>query len=296
MKKIISILLLACLLLPAAALAEYQIGNVMRVANCNEYITLRAEPSTKAEALDRIPLNAELTWIGHADNDFAKVSYGGRVGYALRKYLDLERDFSGPSELLDREQRYNINLFLSNFTESYFAVPDGCVYDAGDRDDAMLNNFALDHIWFNKQQLLEWGEWGEWDGNNVRVAAKELPEVIRKYFGVESTDLNVYNYVSYDGKYYYWTETGGHTPDGFACLNRVAMLAEDEVAVCFSIYGSGYPWENDVCYMDAEEAAAAYPNSHVYEGFAVIRLAGEDKSLRDRTGWNLERYVIDTVW
>lgn len=296
MKKLIFACTALLLLLALPALAESTIGDVMCVANCKEYITLREEPSTKAEALDRIPLGAELTWIDDAGNDFAKVSYGGQVGYALTKYLELECDYSGPFVMLDRDQRYNINLFLSNFTEAYFTIPDGCVYDAGAPDAAMLNNFALDHIWFNKQRLVEWGEWGEWDGSNVRVAVSELPEVIEKYFGIESFDPNAYNYVSYDGKYYYWTETGGHVPDGFACLNTVVKLAEDRIAVYFSICGSGYGWDNDVCYMEAEEAASAYPDSSVREGFAVIRLTGEDKSLNDRTGWKLERYAVNTGW
>ena len=295
MKKLI-FACIALMLLALPALAEYEIGDVMHVTNCKEYITLLAEPSTKAEALDRIPLNAELTYLAQVDGDFARVSYGGQTGYALSKYLGLKQSYSGPSELLSSDQRYNINLFLSNFTESYFVVPDGCVYDAGEPDAALLNNFALDHIWFNKKRLVEWGEWGEWDGSNVRVAASELPEVLEKYFGIESFDPNAYNYVNYDGKYYYWTETGGHIKDGFACLDRVVKLAEDKIAVYFSICGSGYDWDNDVCYMDAEEAVAAYPDSPVHEGFAVIRLTGEDKSLNDRTGWKLERYAVNTGW
>lgn len=59
------------------------------VINCDEWITLRSEPSTSAASLDRIPLGATVTYLDTATNDFYKVSYNGKVGYALRSYLRL---------------------------------------------------------------------------------------------------------------------------------------------------------------------------------------------------------------
>lgn len=68
----------------------------MYVANCREYITLRSEPSTKADALAKIPLGAEiecLTSLGD-EAEMAQVRYAGQTGYVLKRYLSYVSDDS----------------------------------------------------------------------------------------------------------------------------------------------------------------------------------------------------------
>ena len=55
-------------------------------ADCNEYITLRREPSTSAEAICRIPAGGEMTMLAHYA-EFAYVTYQDKAGYVLRSYL-----------------------------------------------------------------------------------------------------------------------------------------------------------------------------------------------------------------
>ncbi len=55
-------------------------------ADCNEYITLRREPSTSAEAICRIPAGGEMTMLAHC-TEFAYVTYQDKTGYVLRSYL-----------------------------------------------------------------------------------------------------------------------------------------------------------------------------------------------------------------
>ena len=62
----------------------------MRVANCDESITLRSSPSTKASALCQIPLGEVVSYIESAANGFYKISYLGQTGYALASYLVYE--------------------------------------------------------------------------------------------------------------------------------------------------------------------------------------------------------------
>lgn len=54
-------------------------------ADCREFITLRAEPSTSAEALLRIPAGAQFMQLAVC-GDFSYVSYDGRMGYVLKSY------------------------------------------------------------------------------------------------------------------------------------------------------------------------------------------------------------------
>lgn len=57
------------------------------VINAQNFITLRATPSTSANELTKIPAGATVTYLGTAENGFYKISYAGMVGYGLQSYL-----------------------------------------------------------------------------------------------------------------------------------------------------------------------------------------------------------------
>ncbi len=91
-------IVLACILLFSACgstcvyasnkISGYEYGQTLYVVNCKEWISLRTKPSTSSEAILRIPLFAGVTYFADADNGFLNVSYHGKSGYALAKYLD----------------------------------------------------------------------------------------------------------------------------------------------------------------------------------------------------------------
>ena len=55
-------------------------------ADCEEFITLRAQPSTSAEALTTIPRGGQMTYIS-ASGEFTYVEYQGQRGYVLTSYI-----------------------------------------------------------------------------------------------------------------------------------------------------------------------------------------------------------------
>ena len=59
-----------------------------RVVNCNEWISLRTEPSTEAKTAARIPRGELVRLVKPAENGFYYVEYNGILGYALSHYLD----------------------------------------------------------------------------------------------------------------------------------------------------------------------------------------------------------------
>lgn len=282
MKKIAAVVLIAALIC-ACAMAE-GIGTRMKVVKCNEWITLREDPSKKADSLSRMGLGEEnLVLLSEDHGDFARISYNGKVGYALKEYLEPAESFEGEKITLAENQRYNVNLFLSNFSEQCFAVPEGA-YIRGESDPRMEVDFAINHIWFNKENQLEWGEWGEY---NVRLPANKVNATAEKYLEKSIRDQNSNHFMLYE-KYYYWTETGGHTNDGFVSCDLVEQLDENRVGVYFHVYGSGEKWKNDVCYLRPDEIGEKYWSS--LQGHAVINLDGGD--LYDRSSWYLERYAV----
>lgn len=70
-----------------------------RVVNCEEWISLRREPSVDSERLAKIPLGTiVVTYDGSVEgiNDFYPVEYNGIQGYCLRFYLKYESDAGAP--------------------------------------------------------------------------------------------------------------------------------------------------------------------------------------------------------
>lgn len=82
MKRIISICLVVLLALTSvSALAES-----MRVVNCNEWVSLRSYPSTKATRITTVPLGAVVD-AHYYEGDFIYCTYMGLNGYILASYL-----------------------------------------------------------------------------------------------------------------------------------------------------------------------------------------------------------------
>jgi len=280
MKRICAMTLVILLALCANAYAIT--GTEFKVVKCNSYITLRDDASTKAGEVDRVPLSDTVVALSYADNGFYYVNYDGKDGYVLSKYLEPIEAAEGTDVTLSRNERYNINLFLSNFTEQSFTYLSKGVFDIYSMDERALVEFGVNFAWFNKYDSIEWGQWGE---NNVRVHEDEVLEAIRKYFGIVPLQPDPI-YVDYSAPYFYWGETGGHVKDGFACLRSCEYLGANRYRIEYMTFGAGYGWENSDCYMTGDEAVKVYPDSGS-EGVAVI-YAGD---LTDRTTFRLERMV-----
>ena len=287
MKKVfLSMLLILALSLSFfhIASAEDVFGLEYRVDKCREYITLREEPRTSAGEITRVPLGATVTAFTEAENGFMYVNYMGKTGYVLSRYLTQIPPVYGREITLTESQRKDLNLFLSNFTESSLCYYAGGVFDIQNASDGMLVEFALDHIWFNyHESRVEWGEY--MNDNNVRVHKKYVPEITEKYFGVVPLSPDPL-YVDYTDPYYYWMETGGHVSDGFASLKSASYLGGDRYLVSFTILAGGEMWDNSDTALTYEKALAKFPD-YARQGFAIIYTP----NLSDRASYKLTRLV-----
>lgn len=148
---------------------------------------------------------------------------------------------------LTTEERYAVNLFLSNFTELGMNM-DRIENHGPDRD---LVDFAHDHIWFNCGDSYEYGEYS--GDNNCRVSDSGIQAVIDSFFhDVPEVDLSQTRF-DYDGEYYYHCETGGWAPAGFACVTGMWPAKEKDVYyVSFLVFADGLSWENDILGDDAQ--------------------------------------------
>lgn len=286
-KRVLSfilILLSVFSLIPASA--DDFFAKEYRVVKCKEYITLRDEPFVKAAALDHVPLGATVTAFSAAENDFMLVHYNGQNGYVLCQYL---KEVDAPAAAyveLTASQRADMNLFLSNFTESCLGYMSKGIFDIQSAPDSMLVEFAVDHMWFNNQNSrIEWGEY--MNGYNVRVHKKYVPEITEKYFGRKIFDYAPH-YVDFIDPYYYWQETGGHISDGFASTETVKYLGGDRYFVSFVIFASGNMWDNEDTKLTLEEAYQKFPD-YTKQGCAIVYAP----NLNDRATYKLTRFVSE---
>ena len=179
------------------------------------------------------------------------------------------------------KERYNINLFLSNFSEQGMTF-----YSSGRVNDETLVNFALNHIWLNRQDQVERADFGAY---NFRIADDRIEEIALKYFGAAPESLVSSRYAYRDG-FFYGESTGGYMGHGVVSLSHVEDMGGGVYGVYFGCYGEGEFFAASDCYLRPEQAAAKYPGGAVHTGYAMIDTHGAGLLTRD--GWTLVQYDV----
>jgi len=276
---------LALFLCATPGLAVNMTGDVLYAAHCEDYVGLYAAPAESAPLTAHIPRYAGLVYLDAAENGFCRVAFMGATGYAPAGMLETLYSYAGDVIDLSAAQRYNVNLFLSNFSEQEFMRRSG-VYDDYDHEDWQLNDFAVRHILLNRPDSVQRGKYA--GGYSVRVSAEEAAGVAQKYFGRTPYDPAWSAYAYRDG-YYYLHEEELPGAGGFTCLDEVIDLGGGRIGVYFESIGAGFTWNNDVCYYVPEQARTVYPFGARSVGFAVIDLSGG--TLDERSAWSLEYWA-----
>ncbi len=284
------LVLLICLAAPASALAEWELGDRAIIVNCNEYISLRKDATTASKRIERIALNETVNVLGVGLNGFLSVEHDGTLGYVDSAYMRMNDDYIGDVMELTDQQRHNINLFLSNFSEQRMGL-----YDEWDMNekwaaerDGFLKDFAIQHLLFNRRDKFERvsSALGE-----ARIRDEELNDAIWRYLKTRPAGAGSAEYRK-SGDYYYLSAADQRTNGGFVSAYRVDKLGDSRYAVRFSIYGGDCSWENEDCRLTPGEAAMKYDRSDI--GMAVIVVDGDGNmgSLDDRSTWRLERWIV----
>ena len=296
-----TIMLMACQLVYAE---NFRTGSHVEVVNCQEYITLREQPSLNSRILEKIGLGSNAAYIKDAENGFAYVDYEGTQGYVLKEYLHTVESFSTGNLInVSEEERYNINLFLSNFTEQAFAY-DTSFFDVDVNPDRAINDFAFFFLWFNKGDSIEQRDFSnalniDWGDYIIRASDESVTKVAERFFGKSAENIWDSGIDHRDG--YFYRETLTPYPvwnGGFACLYDVEQFNDEYISVWFKIYAKRMDrdtanvwWSNEDCYLTLEQAEQKYGNeADNGTGFALIRTGAVDE-LTDRSQWTLQRYT-----
>lgn len=287
MKRVLISVFAVLLLLASCACAEGVVGQHARVANCNEYISLRYEPDTSSEVRAHLPLGKQVVYLSASQNGFACVATDEGWGYVLEQYLAFSPVPEGKSVLssLNEKEYYNVNVFLSNFTEAESYCWNNGYYDRS--DDRETVEFCVNHIWFNDNDKIEWIDEGEY---NVRLSDRTIADVSMKYFDFVPSSLESMH-VDHIGGYYYWEETGGHVPDSFAIITDLIRLSDGTYLAYFDSFGMAYGWNNDCCRYSLSQARSEYGERDAY-GCAVLRIG----DLSQYSSFYLEEFVWQSAW
>ena len=104
MRKRIAAAVLACLMLAAPALAEDAYIGAMKVVNCQEWVSLRAQPDAASECLVEVPLGAVVENCSAQTKAFTYAEYMGLSGYIMAQYLEIvpvEQKLLGDMRVVD---------------------------------------------------------------------------------------------------------------------------------------------------------------------------------------------------
>ena len=119
MKKLLAILLI--LSLTCVALAE-----TMQVVNCQEWVSLRAQPSKDSNRVAKVPLGAQVTNCIKYNSEFTYCEYEGKCGYILSTYLaeTAAAPVSGidTSSISITELLYSDDLYMNDYSGSVWVL------------------------------------------------------------------------------------------------------------------------------------------------------------------------------
>jgi len=93
MKKTL-VLVLVALLCASCALAE--VPCEMKVVNCQEWVSLRAEPDSASQRFAEVKLGETVKGFYESNGDFTQCVYNGAVGYIMTQYLEVVSTVPAP--------------------------------------------------------------------------------------------------------------------------------------------------------------------------------------------------------
>lgn len=192
---------------------------------------------------------------------------------------------------LDADLQYDVNIFLSNFSE---ATMENFSVRAEDKD---MLDYAITYNFINKQYEFESCNVELDNGiyGNFRIHKDKVLQTVKKYFGYQ-LNSSVCNDVPYyyDG-YFYLNFTGANLCNGFCIVSSLEKLENNQYRAVFDIYLDGE--DGSDYYGCSKEEIEGYDKKdelYLYKirtGYAIIHA----DDIYDRSTYTLSAYYDEDV-
>ncbi len=252
------------------------------ITNC-ENTELREIPSNTGKVLDNPAYGEAVSHVENVENGYAKVAYNGMEGFVLASHLTGEKpeetkmpntaQTNAPQQTAEpmqkeepavpenqlktmtAEQRREVNLFLSNFSEAYYN-PNGGYYG---EEEAKIS-FAHIHAGINL------GDVTLFDGEYMGISADKVDEILTRFFGSSVPHRTPENgkYWFYDDGKFMMPAASGESYADFSIATEMRARADGNFDVSFNIYadptvtGGDIISDKSVYSLTDAEAAAKY--------------------------------------
>ena len=207
--KRLAVMILLCMLFAAfPAIASSETYGNMEVVNCNEWVSLREEPSTSAKRLVKVSLGAIVSNCQQFDEEWVYAEYDGYSGYILAKYLqpsDGRRTFNAMMITITGEGASFYATIDSNETMEF--IPANTIV----RNCCIMDNNRVYVEWGGRcgfisllhaevyNEMMHFPQHMTLHYNYHTFAEDyELPEPELKIAYTEDFDLSAYNYTEFD--------------------------------------------------------------------------------------------------
>lgn len=145
---------------------------------------------------------------------------------------------------LTSEQKKDLNVFLSNFSEAFFKY-----YDADNINTNDLISFAFIHDKINNSKLIRYKD------SNMGISAERVNETLNKYFGKSIVNESTNDW-QYDGECYWMGGADGESYDYFSVALNLVDLNNGTYRVDFNTYYAGYDSMDPKYYWYSESDAS----------------------------------------
>ena len=176
---------------------------------------------------------------------------------------------STPVNLFGVQRR--INVFLSNFTETFFDTYPCTKYE--------MVSFAYSHARINNDGKVYYGSW------EYYISEKDVNNILNKYFGItypQNGAEDVLSYttqygtqtIRYDGDYYYFPAADGEGYSYISIASEMVCNSDGSYTVKYDAYSLVDFWEDDTNnYYDysAEQARNSIKLDYMYSGVARVK-------------------------
>ena len=187
---------------------------------------------------------------------------------------------------IDEKLQYELNIYLSNFSEVGFSS----FKNSPSKSDQI--DFATRHIYINRKSLLNNTDLTINETHcNKSIRFSNIAEIVKQYFGITITVDEVKNYPFYKDGYIYFNSSSVQA-SGFTIIDKIEADGNDKYTVSFKLYNKNTNDNDSDIYEYSESDAKKLGIKDMgYSGKAVI----STKNLNDHSSFTLEYYSVSRM-